>query len=149
MKLKHPNYLLGIVAWILALATVILVPKLGLFKKSCKSCDEYSRFVDSLSSEQKLKLSNLEAGVINIGNKYYCLEENLQVEYEAYKKNSILYKKLDPITDEKTRRLIILNSLMKTMPPEERNLLLEKKAVIVFRDNQVLLIQANNGVNRY
>jgi hypothetical protein len=67
-----PSRIFIIIAIFIAvtLSVIFFFPKLGLLKKTCATCDDYSNFVMSLSADQKSKLALLESGVINVENKY-------------------------------------------------------------------------------
>ncbi|MBN2245064.1 MAG: hypothetical protein JW755_04380 [Candidatus Aminicenantes bacterium] len=52
----------------------------------------------------------------------------------------ITQMKLEPIISEKMRRLIIVNSLLDSMSPKERDLVLNKKAAIIYRNGDFILI---------
>lgn len=140
----HPNYVMGFIVWICAISTIImfpnLLPKLKLLKKGCVSCSGYSRFLDTLTAEQKSDFELLEAGAINVEGTYYLIGKNSNEEFDLYKKRLIEYQELEPIVDEKLRRLIIWNSLLETLSPEVHNLILNKKAIILFRDNRFIMV---------
>jgi len=64
----------------------------------------------------------------------------LNEEFDLYRKGLIEYQVLDPIVDEKLQRLIIWNSILETLSPDARNLILNKKATILFRDNRFVMV---------
>lgn len=82
----------------------------------------------------------LDAGIIDVEGKYYLVGKNSDAEYDLYNKELIEYQILEPIIDEQLRRLITWNSLLKTLTPETYNLFLTKKATIIFRDNQYVMV---------
>jgi len=141
---KHPNYVVGFFLWLLAISSIIMfpniLPKIKFLKKGCVSCAGLSRFLDTLTPEQKTDLQMLEAGVIDVEGKYYLVGKNSGAEYDLYRKGLIEYQILDPVIDEQLRRLITWNSLLKTLTPETYNLFLTKKATIIFRENQYLFV---------
>jgi len=145
---SHPNYVIGFFVWLCAIGSIIifpnLFPKINFLKKPCVSCTEYSDFIESLTSEQKADFELLEAGAINIKGMFHIVGKNSNEEYDLYQKRFIKYQNLDPIIVEKVRRLIVLNSVLRTLSPETRNLVLNKQAVILFRDGHVLLVSARN-----
>jgi len=52
----------------------------------------------------------------------------------------IYYKEVDPTMDEKLRRIIVLNSILKSCAPEESDLIQNRKAIIICRDNRFVLV---------
>lgn len=141
---KHPNYVVGFFCWLFAIGTIIMfpniLPKINFLKKGCVSCAGLSRFLDTLTPEQKTDLQMLDAGIIDVEGKYYLVGKNSDAEYDLYNKELIEYQILEPIIDEQLRRLITWNSLLKTLTPETYNLFLTKKATIIFRDNQYVMV---------
>jgi hypothetical protein len=82
----------------------------------------------------------LEMGVINIGGEFFLVGDSSEDEFELFNNQLIHYKAVEPINDEKTERMIILNSILKYMPPAERDLILQKKAVIIYRNNSYVIV---------
>jgi hypothetical protein len=145
---SHPNYILGFVAWCLAIVSIICLPKLISKATPCLQCDEYADFVRSLSGTQADKLVMLEAGAILLNNKFFLIGDISKDEYRLYEKQLIVYKLLEPIIDEKVRRYIILNSIVKSLPPAERDLIGNRKAVIIYRNDEFVLVGDKNELKR-
>lgn len=138
---SHSNYFIGFIVWLCAIVTIILFPNLvPKIKKARVSSSGYSRFLNTLSLEQKAEFEMLEAGAINIEGVFHIVGKNSAEEYDLYQNGFIEYRELDPIVEEKTRRLIILNSILKTYSPEVRDLVVNKKATILFRDDHIIMI---------
>lgn len=150
MLRSHPNYVVGSIVWICAICTIILfpnvLPKIRFLKKACVSCSGYSRFADTLTPEQKADFDLLEAGAINIDGIFQIVGKNSEKEYELYKNGLIEYRELDPIIDEKNHRLILFNSLIKTLSPEIRNMVLDRRAAILFREGRMILVHAKSNL---
>ena len=142
---RHSFSIIGAVFWILAIATILFFPRINLFRRTCESCNEYSRFVDALSPYQKSKLVLFEAGVISVADRFFYLGESSNDESDLIKSDLISYKKLSPFIDEKVRRLIIINSLLDSMSADDRNLILNKKAAILYRNGDFVLIHGKAG----
>lgn len=142
---NHPNYIIGFFVWLCAILSILFIPKLIFNKGECKQCDEYSKFISSLSIEQKANLEMLEMGVINIGGEYFLVGDSSEEEYDLYDKQLIHYKPVDPIIDEKIQRMVILNSIMRYLPPLERDLIINKKAAIIFRNGGYVMVYNKNA----
>jgi hypothetical protein len=137
------RYVILFVIWVISLVVVVEAP--NIFKRKCKSCNEYSQYIASLSENRKGKLQLFEGGVVEIDNKYFYIGESSDDEFELLKKGRIIYKILDPIIDEMAKRLVIVNSLLRSMSNEDREMVLGKKAAIVFRNKEYILIASKNG----
>jgi hypothetical protein len=141
---SHPNYVIGLIVWLCAMGTIVafpnIVPKIKFLRKACVSCSAYSRFIDTLTPEQKVDFQLLEAAAIDIAGEYYIVGKGSNEEFAFYKRNIISYQELDEIVDEKLRRLIVLNSILKSLAPGVRDLILNKKAAILYRDNRFILV---------
>lgn len=135
---SHPNYLVGVIVWILAIATILLFPKISPLKRNCNNCDEYKRFVSALSANQKSNLLLFESAVINVADRFFYI--SMEDESDLERDGLITQMKLEPIISEKMRRLIIVNSLLDSMSPKERDLVLNKKAAIIYRNGDFILI---------
>ena len=136
----HPAYFVGFAVWIFALASILLFSRFVAKKKDCQGCDDYFRFVNSLPVDQKAKFAMLEAGVIEVGEKFFFIGESSNEEFELYKKQLIFHRPLEPIVDEKIQRMVILNSILAHLPPNERDLVLKKKAAILYRNGGYIMI---------
>jgi hypothetical protein len=145
---SHRNYVLGFVAWCLAIISIICLPGLISKKTPCLQCDEYADFFRSLSGPQANKLAMLEAGAIILNNKFFLIGDLSEDEFRLYEKQLIAYKPLEPIVDEKIRRYVILNSIVKSLPPPERDLIANRKAVIIFRNDGFVLVGDKNELKR-
>ena len=143
---KHPNYVIGFFVWLCAVLSILLIPKLIFNKGGCKDCDEYSNFLSSLTIKQKAKLEMLEMGVVNIGGEFFLVGESSEKEADLFKKGLIHYMPVDPINDEKTRRMVVLNSIMNYLSPSERNLIFDRKAVIIFRNGGYVMVYNKNAL---
>lgn len=106
---------------------------MGLFKKKCRSCESYSAFVSALSEEQKEKLVLWESSVIEMDGQYDYVGALSQDEFDLLKKDRIRYTSLVMVVDEKTRRTILANSLLKGLKYEDRDLIVNHKAAISYR----------------
>jgi len=144
---RHPNYIFGFIVWVLSLVIVLIVPKLGIIGKTNNSDSPYTRFLATLSDDQKNKLHMFETGVLDIKGRYFYVGDNAIDEVELLKRNKISYRQLNPIIDEETRRLIIINSFLRTMPSEERDLVLARKAAIIYRNNEFIFISEKSGAS--
>jgi len=140
----HPNYVIGFLVWLCAISTIVMFPnllqKIKFLKKTGVSSTAYSRFIDTLTPEQRVDFQLLEAAAIDIGGEYYIVGKGSSEEFNFYKRNIISYQELDEIVDEKLRRLIVLNSILKYLAPGVRDLILNKKAAILYRDNRFILV---------
>ena len=141
---SHPNYFIGFTVWLCAIISLILFPKLDLFKIKCSGCSEYSRFISMLSVEQKSKLDLFEAGILDVGGKLYFISDTSDTEFNLFKQNKIFYNEYDLTMDEITKRLIIVNSVIKSMSPFQRDLILNKKAIVLYRKNRCIMIGDKN-----
>lgn len=145
---RHPNYVIGFFIWLASIAIVITVPRFATRIKGRTPPPEssYTIYLKSLNDEQRSKLLNFEAGVISVAGEFYLISESSHDEFNLFKRGLLSYKTLDSFIDENTRRLIIINSLLRSMPTDERDLVLAKKAVIIFRNGEFLLIRGKSGV---
>ena len=141
---SHPHYVIGFFVWLFAIGTIAmfpsLLPKIKFLIKPCASCTAYSRFIDTLTPEQRAVFRLLEAAAIDIKGKYHLVGKGSNEEFDLYKQNLISYQELEEIVDEELRRLIVLNSILKCLAPGLRDLILNKKAAIIYRDNRYILI---------
>jgi hypothetical protein len=136
----HPAYFVGFAVWICALVSILLFSRFVAKKKDCQGCDDYFRFVSSLPVDQKAKFAMLEAGAIKVGEEYFVVGESSSEEFELFKKQLIFYRQMEPVADEKTKRIVILNSILAQLPPGERDIVLKKKAAILYRNGGYVMI---------
>lgn len=137
---SHPNYFFGFLIWVAAIASVLAAPKIKIFKKTCAECTAYSSFVNELSVEQKEKIEMFEAGVVNVNGKFFFIGESSTSEFDLNKKGMIFYETMIPTIEEKTRRLMIVNSCLRSLDPAIRELILGKKAIFLFRNNEFVIV---------
>lgn len=140
------NYLVGFLAWIFSITTIFLLPKSGLLRKKCKSCEEYSRFVAELSPERKSLLVMFEGGVVHVADRFFYLGELSEDESDLSRSGLIAYKKLNSDINEKVRRLIIVNSILDSMSAEARNLVLKNEAAILYKAGEYILVSEKNAL---
>lgn len=139
-------YLVGFFAWLFAITTIFLLPRSGLLKKKCRSCEEYSRFVAELIPERKSRLVMFEGGVVHVADRFFYLGELSEDEPDLERSGLIAYRKLSSDVDEKTRRLIIVNSILDSMDPEVRNLILKNEAAILYRKGEFLMVAGKDAL---
>jgi hypothetical protein len=142
---EHRNYVVGFIVWVLAIASVIAIPKIITAKRNQKVLSSFGKFMSTLSPEQKARLVSFDGGIISIGDKYYLIDTSTQDEFNLHKNDMIEYRELPAISDENTRRLAIVNTILKNIVPEERDQIFARKAAIVFRNNEFILIKARSG----
>jgi hypothetical protein len=63
-----------------------------------------------------------------------------EITHSESRRALIYYHELNPIVDEKLRRLIVVNSLLKSITPEERDLVLNRKAIILYRNDRFWVV---------
>lgn len=100
----------------------------------------------TLSVEQKERLASFDGGIISAGNQYFLIDSSSTSEYDLRKSDLIEYKVLPEISDENTRRLVIVNTILKSLATEERDQILARKAAIVYRNNEFILIKLKSGI---
>jgi len=82
----------------------------------------------------------LEAGVIDVGGKFFYVGEESDDEFKLNKNDQTFYEMYYPEPDEQTRRLVEINSIIRVMSPVHRDLIISRKAVIIYRNNNCVMI---------
>lgn len=90
----------------------------------------------------------LEAGALLIDGRFFLIGDASQDEYDLYKKGLISHRRLDPIIDERTRRHLLSNSLIASLSPAERDLIQQRKAVVIYRDSEFVLVGVKKELER-
>lgn len=142
---KHPYYVIGFFVWLCAILSIIFLPKLFFNKSGCKDCDGYSDFLNSLATERRARLEILELGIINIKGEFFLVGDSAKEEGDLYDRQLIYYKPVEPVDDVRIKRLIAVNSILKSLPPGERDLVFNRRAVIINRNGSYVMVYDKNA----
>jgi hypothetical protein len=142
---KHSNYLVGFIMWVLSIISVLVVPKIVSTKRNSISLNSFGKFMATLSDDQKTRLVSFEGGIVTIGGKHYLIDSSTYDEFSLRENGLIEYLPLPVISDENTRRLVMVNSILKTLPSDARDEILSRKAAIIYRNGEFVLVKARSG----
>ena len=87
----------------------------------------------------------VELGTVNINGELFLVGDSSMEEGDLYERQLIHYKPVEPVDDERVKRLIAVNSILRYLPPKERDLIFNKKAAIIYRNDGYVMVYDKNA----